>query len=175
MTTEWPIPCRMTVFLIWGLSVGHSLGHFNGERTSYYEQHIAGQFVFPGGDYSGFMNTVGSTVEYNGASGPIIASISPILKTYQNLEFTGPFSKYMSCVDILVQGNLLIKESPLLNNVYNKKITLKGNWVDEYLNGFVPGTGMVSFEGTGPLAQTVTPNGTEHFYNFSINNAAGVT
>ena len=156
-----------------GITVGHSLGHFNGGGRLIMSNTSAGQFVFPGGDYTDFMNTAGSTVEYNGATGPVISSISPILKTYQNVEFTGPISKYMSCVDILVKGNMLITGSQLLNNVYNRNIIIWKNWTDNFVNGFVPGTGLVSFEGTA--LQTITPNGTEHFYKLKISNAAGLT
>ena len=42
-----------------------------------------------------------------------------------------------------------------------------------YASGFVPGTGMVSFEGTSP--QTITTSNPENFYRLKINNPAGVT
>ncbi|MBN1789488.1 MAG: hypothetical protein JW830_03250, partial [Bacteroidales bacterium] len=156
-----------------GTTVGHSFGHVSGSGRIIMSNTTAGQFVFPGGDYADFMNTVGSTIEYNGSTGGVISSISPILKTYQNLEFTGPVSKYLSSMNILVKGNFLITGSQLLNDVYHKNITLFGNWNDEVINGFVPGKGLVSFEGTAP--QTITGPDPEHFYNFKINNPAGVT
>ena len=86
-----------------GTTVGHSFGHVSGSGRIIMSNTTAGQFVFPGGDYADFMNTVGSTIEYNGSTGGVISSISPILKTYQNLEFTGPVSKYLSSMNILVK------------------------------------------------------------------------
>ncbi len=132
-----------------------------------------GQFVFPGGDFTDFMNTTGSTIEYNGASG-VLSNISPIIRTYQNLEFTGPISKTMSSMNILVKGSLLISESQLINSVYNKNITVWGNWTDNVASGFVPGTGMVSLEGTS-LQTISTTSGPEHFSRLRINNPAGAT
>ena len=68
-------------------------------------------------------------------------------------------------MNILVKGNMLITGSQLLNNVYNKNITITGNWTDNCANGFVPGTGQVSFEGT-VMHKPSHPIGPEHFYNF---------
>ncbi|HLO60057.1 MAG TPA: gliding motility-associated C-terminal domain-containing protein [Bacteroidales bacterium] len=154
-------------------TTGHNFGHVSGSGRIIMSNTDAGQFVFPGGEYVSFMNTTGSTIEYNG-SNPIspLASISPIIKEYQNLEFTGIYSKYMSSMNIVVNGNMLITQSQLLNNVYNKNITIKGNWTDNWLNGFVPGTGLVSFSGT--TQQQITANGTESYYNLQINNSANL-
>jgi gliding motility-associated-like protein len=154
-------------------TVGHSFGHVSGDGRIIMSNTTAGQFVFPGGDYSGFMNTTGSTIEYYGATGPLASSISPTVKIYQNLEFTGPINKNMSCVDILVMGNLLITESQLINTSYNREITLWGDWTNEVTNGFVPGRGTVTFNGAS--LQTIHSPDQEHFYNFRINNSAGVT
>jgi gliding motility-associated-like protein len=79
----------------------------------------------------------------------------------------------MSSVNLLVKGNLLITGSQLINSTYNKNITLWGTWTDNVANGFAPGKGTVSFEGTS-MQTIVTPN-PEHFFNFRINNPAGVT
>jgi gliding motility-associated-like protein len=154
-------------------TTGHNFGHVSGSGRIIMSNTDAGQFVFPGGEYVAFMNTTGSTIEYNG-SNPIspLASISPIIKDYQNLEFTGIYSKYMSSMNIVVNGNMLITQSQLLNNVYNKTITIKGNWTDTWPNGFVPGTGLVSFSGT--TQQQITSNGPESFYNLKINNPANL-
>ncbi len=152
--------------------IGHNFGHVSGAGRIIMSNTDAGQFVFPGGDYTGFMNTEGSTIEYNGASG-VLSNISPIIRTYQNLEFTGPVSKTMSSMNILVKGNLLISGSQLINSVYNKNITLWGNWTDLVSSGFIPGTGMVSLEGN--TLQTINSAGPELFSKLKINNPAGAT
>ncbi len=153
-------------------TVGHNLGHVSGAGRVIMSNTGAGQFVFPGGDFTDFMNTTGSTIEYNGASG-VLSNISPIIRSYQNLEFTGPISKTMSSMNILVRGNLLISGSQLINSVYNRNITLWGNWTDQVASGFVPGTGMVSLEGTS--LQTINTPNPEHFYKLKINNPAGAS
>ena len=152
--------------------VGLNFGHVSGAGRIIMSNTGFGQFVFPGGDFTDFMNTTGSTIEYNGASG-VLSNISPIIRTYQNLEFSGPASKTMSSMNILVKGNLLITGSQLINSVYNKNITVWGNWTDNVASGFVPGTGMVSLEGTS--LQTINTPNPEHFYRLKINNPGGAT
>ncbi|MBN2275401.1 MAG: hypothetical protein JXK95_13790, partial [Bacteroidales bacterium] len=154
-------------------TTGHNLGHVSGDGRIIISNTTAGQFVFPGGDFSEFMNTTNSTVEYNGSNGILSSSISSTYKTYQNLEFTGPISKNLSNVDLLIKGHLLITGSQVNNAIYNRNITLWGDWEDNIANGYAPGKGMVSFEGSA-LQTLITPN-PEYFYNFRINNAAGVT
>ena len=151
---------------------GHSFGHFNGQGRVIIWDSPAGQYVFPGGDFTGFMNTTGSTVEYYGGTGTLISSISSTIRTYQNLEFKGPFSKYMAAVNITVRGNFLIADSKLDNSVYNKNISISGNWVDNVTNGYNPGNGLVSFEGT--MAQNITTTDPEHFYNLRISNSSNL-
>jgi gliding motility-associated-like protein len=154
-------------------TIGHSLGHVSGNGRIIVNNTPMGQFVFPGGDFTDFMNTTGSTVEYNGSVGSHLSVISSTYYIYQNLEFTGPISKSLSNVNLLIKGNLLITGSEVNNTLYNKNITLLGNWTDNVSNGFVPGTGMVSFMGTA--LQTINTLNPEHFYHFKINNPAGVT
>ncbi|MBN1416427.1 MAG: hypothetical protein JW973_15090, partial [Bacteroidales bacterium] len=156
-----------------GYSVGHSLGHVRGDGRIIVINTLAGQFVFPGGDFSEFMDTPGSTVEYNGSNGTIISSISSTYKKYQNLEFTGPINKILANVNLLIKGNLLITESQVDNSVYYKNITLWGDWTDNVTHGFIPGKSTVSFEGS--TLQTVNTPDPEHFYRMKIYNAAGVT
>ncbi|MDP4227866.1 MAG: hypothetical protein Q8910_16000, partial [Bacteroidota bacterium] len=153
-------------------TTGHNFGHVSGAGRIIMSNTPAYQFVFPGGNYDDFMNTAGSTIEYYGI-GTNIPCISPIIKSYQNLEFTGPASKNLSNVNILVRGNLKISESQVINSLYDKNITLWGNWSDNVTNGFVPGYGTVYF--TGSALQTINSTNPEHFYNFSVNNAAGLT
>ncbi len=154
-------------------TTGHSLGHVSGNGRIIVNNTSMGQFVFPGGDFNEFMNTTGSTVEYNGSVDSCLSVISSTYYIYQNLEFTGSISKSLSNVNLLVRGNLLITGSQVNNTLYNKNITLLGNWTDNEPNGFVPGTGMVSCMGTS--LQTINTPNPEHFYHLKINNPAGVT
>jgi len=145
---------------------GHSLGHVSGSGRIIMANTPYAAFVFPGGEFSAFMNTPQSTVEYQGAG------ILPVIKIYQNVEFTGSGAKEMPDVPVLVQGNLLIKSGTLDNSTYHQDITLLGNWTDQTTSGFLPGTGLVSFEGTA--IQSVTIAGTGQFYDAAVNNAAGI-
>ncbi len=145
---------------------GHNLGVVSGNGRIIIQNSTAGQFVFPGGVYTSFMNTEGSTIEYNGITESSGADISPTIKTYQNLEFTGSEVKYLSNVNIKVQGNLLITGSEVDNSTYDKNITVWGNWTDEYENGYIAGNGTVTFADT--LASVITTTDSEEFYNLAI-------
>ncbi len=153
-------------------TTGHNFGHVSGNGRIIIGNTGSNQFVFPGGIFNDFMNTTGSTIEYYG-TGVSGSSISPIIKTYQNVEFTGPNSKSMANMNLLIKGNIIIRSSQLINSSYNKNIIVWGNWDDNFTNGFVPGTGLVSFEGTSQ--QTISTPSPENFYNFRINNANGIT
>lgn len=145
-----------------GTKLNHNLGVITGAGTIHIDATGAGSFVFPGGDPSGFMNTTGSTVHYSGA-GTMPASIT----TYQNLTFSVNGYKTIPAVDILVKGNLSILGGNLNNSDNNRTITLQGDWTDNVVSGFIPGTGKVSF--TGGNNQTITATGGENFYNFEVN------
>lgn len=145
---------------------GHSLGHVSGSGRIIMANTPYAAFVFPGGEFSAFMNTPQSTVEYQGAG------ILPVIKIYQNIEFTGAGAKEIPDVSVLVQGNLLIKSGTLDNTSFNQEITLLGNWTDQTTSGFLPGTGIVRFEGTA--GQLATMAGTGQFYDVSVNNSAGI-
>ncbi len=145
---------------------GHSLGHVSGSGRIIMANTPYAAFVFPGGEFSAFMNTPQSTVEYQGAG------ILPVIKIYQNIEFTGAGAKEIPDVSVLVQGDLLIKSGTLDNTSFNQEITLLGNWTDQTTSGFLPGTGIVRFEGTA--GQLATMAGTGQFYDVSVNNSAGI-
>lgn len=145
---------------------GHSLGHVSGSGRIIMANTPYAAFVFPGGEFSAFMNTPQSTVEYQGAG------ILPVIRVYQNVEFTGAGTKEIPDISILAQGNLLIKSGILDNTTFNQGITLLGSWTDQTTSGFLPGTGLVAFEGSA--SQSVTLAGTGQFYNASVNNTAGI-
>ena len=140
----------------------------------------AGMYIFPGANYDSFMASPGTTVELYGTTNASLP-LKPgnIYKPYQNLILTGSGIKYMSAEDLKILGNLTINNLAALNNIlYNKHLYILGNWTD--LNatsaGFVPGNGMVSFEGSS--AQTLAINNagiTENYYDFQINNSSGLT
>lgn len=151
-----------------GTTSGHNLGVVLGGGRVIIHNSSSDQFVFPGGIFNSFMNTTGSTVEYYGGLATSPASISPTIKIYQNLEFTGPKPKYLASVDLLIKGNLLITGSQVDNSYYNRKLTLYGNWTDQVTGGgFVPGTGSVTFGGS--TASQITSDVTSTFYNLVIN------
>ncbi|MDP4208648.1 MAG: autotransporter-associated beta strand repeat-containing protein [Bacteroidota bacterium] len=140
-----------------------------------------GMFLFPGGNYDRYMASPGTTVElYDVGSQNATMPLKPgnIYKPYQNLDLTGNGIKYMSAENLKILGNLTINDGAKLNNtLFNKTLYILGNWTDKNAapGGFVPGTGLTSFEGS--LAQTlrVTNAVTENYYDFRVNNAAGLT
>jgi hypothetical protein len=97
---------------------------------------------------------------------------------YQNVIFTGSGIKKISARNIKVLGNLTIHNGSKLDNTVNKKdIILLGKWIDENTAtaGFIP-EGNVRFEGTSAQTIVMANNSMkETFYNFTINNASGVT
>ena len=164
-----------------GTTTFHSLGHVKGSGTLIMTASAAGMFVFPGGEYNEFMNTAGSTVELNNPSVILPASIpfnpGNYYKPYQNLTLSGPGVKQMSSDNMRARGNLTIAAGSLNNSVYNKNISLYGNWIDNNTvsSGFTPGTGKVIFEGTAAQSMIIPDNITETFYDLKIDNSTGLT
>ena len=164
-----------------GNTVFHNLGHVSGNGTIKLSSTPDGMFTFPGGNFDVFMITSGSTIEFfgnNNATLPLKPGND--YKPYQNVIFSGTGIKYISAEDLKILGNLVISPGTTLNNtLFNRKITILGNWTDNNTSangGFVAGTGNLSFNGTAPQILTIA-NGatTEQFYNFTINNSAGLT
>jgi len=148
-------------------TVSHYLGHVKGVGTLKIGSTSAGAFIFPGGNFDEFMATNSSTVEYSG-SGSL-----PTIKNYQNITFSGVGSiKTMSCIDLLVRGNLNISAGFVDNTRYSKTIKLQGNWINNVTDGFIPGFGIVSFEGS--KAQTINYSGTgnQKLYRLQINKSS---
>jgi hypothetical protein len=151
-----------------GTKIGHNMGYITGAGTISISATGGGSFVFPGGDPSGFMNTTGSTVNFDGAG-----TIPSNIYTYQNILFTGNGDKTIPATDFTVLGNLTISNGNLRNNINNRNITIHGNWASTVNGGFIPGTGTVIFAGGNE--QTITATGGENFYNFTLNKTAGTT
>lgn len=156
--------------LSFGSTTEHNLGHVSGSGTMAFTATGGGSFVFPGGDYSDFMNTTGSTVEYSGA-GTLPSGIT----TYQNVTFLGNNTKKIPAIDILIRGNLRIESGALSNADFNRTLRIEGDWYNAVASGFVPGTGLVVFAGGNEQQLTSLGAGGEQFYNLQIFKTAGST
>lgn len=156
--------------LSFGSTTEHNLGHVSGSGTMAFTATGGGSFVFPGGDYSDFMNTTGSTVEYSGA-GTLPSGIT----TYQNVTFLGNNTKKIPAIDILIRGNLRIESGALSNADFNRTLRIEGDWYNAVASGFVPGTGLVVFAGGNEQQLTSLGAGGEQFYNLQINKTVGST
>jgi len=159
-----------------GMTTFHDLGHVAGGGRLTLEATTDGMFVLPGGEYDEFMANTASTIEFTGSnSGTLPLKPGNIYKPFNNVEFTGSGIKYMSAENMKAVGNLSIANGTVLNNtLYNKNLYLLGNWTDlnTTTDGFVPGTGMVSFIGT--TAQLFNVSRAENFYNVTINNTNAI-
>lgn len=155
-----------TAVLALGSTREHNFGHVSGSGTIKISATASGSFIFPGGFYDDFMNTSGSTIEYDG-TGTLPSSIT----TYQNVAYSGVGSvKYISAINYTVLGNLEIRQGELNNTLYNRNITVNGNWINNVASGFKCGTGLVTFSG---LNSQITATGSENFFNLRINRAGG--
>ena len=125
---------------------------------------------YSGGDYSDFMNTTGSTVEYSGA-GTLPSGIT----TYQNVTFLGNNTIKIPAIDILIKGNLRIESGALSNADFNRTLRIEGDWYNAVTGGFVPGAGLVVFTGGNEQKLTSLGAGGEQFYNLQIFKTAGST
>lgn len=131
----------------------------------------------------GFPNAAPNTVEYNGLiaqtikqpSSPSVAG--SIFGAYHHLIISNSNIKTLEG-DISVVGNLTINDDAQLDvSITSYSIDLKGNWINNGTNTdpFIEQTGRVSFSGN--TLQTITTSVLleESFYQFQINNTAGVT
>jgi len=180
--TAYSVEIRGTLDV--GTTLYHNLGFIKGGGTIRLTSTTPGTygvFVFPGGDYTDFMNNSSSTIDFNNNSA--IAAFLPLkpgndYKPYQNVVFSGSGIKYISAENIKVLGNLTIQGGTLDNTRFNRTVTILGNWTDNTTStagGFVPGTGLTQFLGSN-VQNIIISNSTttEQFYNFRINNPLGV-
>jgi fibronectin-binding autotransporter adhesin len=138
-----------------------------------------GMFLFPGGNYDRFMASPGTTIEFYGNTNATLP-LKPgnIYKPYQNVDLTDAGIKYMSAENLKIIGNLTINNGAKLNNtLFNKSLYILGNWTDKNTvsGGFVPGTGLTSFEGSSAQTLTMTNAVTENYYDLKVNNLLGLT
>jgi hypothetical protein len=167
-----------------GVTSFHNLGYImdtlhTGTGKMMLKNTSAGMYIFPGGNYDAFMASPGTTVELYGTTNSSLP-LKPgnIYKPYQNLVLTGSGIKYMSAENLKILGNLTFNNGARLNNTsYNTNLYILGNWNDlnAASSGFVPGTGLTSFEGNSAQNIALSNVITENFYDLSMNNAAGLT
>ncbi len=155
----------------------HNFISMNGSGWLRFDPNISGAFVFPGGDFTPFMNTSGSTVEYSSTGG---VTISPVISIYQNLYLSGGGIKSLANVDLLIQGNLTLASTcgQFTNAGYNKNIIIYKDWLNNTTTPYIPGSGTVTFSGS--TSQTIAGTGTisapgESFNNVIVNNSAGLS
>jgi hypothetical protein len=141
----------------------------------------AGMFVFPGGSYNAFFANPACTIEYYGNTNCTMP-LTPgnINMPYQNVILSGTGLKYISSVNMQINGNLTISPNSVLDNtLYNKDLITLGNWIDQNTStgGFNAGTGAVRFNGTTAQSISMANNSMkETFYNLAIDNtSAGLT
>jgi len=167
-----------------GVTSFHNLGYIidtlhAGTGKMILQSTSSGMFLFPGANYDEFMASPGTSVELYGTTNASLP-LKPgnVYKPYQNLILTGSGIKYMSAENFKILGNLIINNTAKLNNtLFNKNLYILGNWTDLNASspGFVPGNGLVSFEGNSAQNIIITNPVTGNFYDLSINNAAGIT
>ena len=160
-----------------GTTTDHSLGHISGPGTLKLTSTSDGMFVLPGGEYNTFMANTASTIQFAGNNTATLP-LKPgnIYKPYQNVLFTGTGMKEVSAENIKVNGNLTISSGTVLSDaLFNMNVYVLGNWVDQNttINGFIPGTGMTTMEGS--TLQQMNVGKTENFWDLTINNASNVT
>jgi len=150
-------------------STGHNFGIVSGAGKFYLTPTAASQFVFPGGNFTSFMNTTNALVEFNGAG------LLPTNKVYQDVLFSGAGNKNLANVDYTVKGNLTIAAGVLNNTTYNRTISVAKDWEDNVANGFSAGTGTVIFNGSALQTINNTATTFERFHDIKIQSTSEVT
>jgi hypothetical protein len=122
---------------------------------------IAGTFT----NNAGSSHTVtGTTINFNGSGAQSIPSFN-----YENLQTNTGGTKTLAG-SMNIGGDVSIGNGTVLASG-NNNVGILGNWTEAGTGAFSPGTGTVSFYGTG--AQTVTSAAQGQFYDLSISKASG--
>ena len=132
-------------------------------------------FMFPGGDFSEFLNNESSTIEFGGDEyATLPASPGNSSRPLQNVVLSGNAPKYLpSGTAEVINGNLTIKDNATLDNSKNKTpIQIKGDWIDEITDrsGFNPSTSTVTFNGDSRQDIKISNNATT-FYQLVVDNS----
>lgn len=144
--------------LVLNNTIGQNFGTVTGTGTITQTPTGANQYIFPGGDYTGFTAAAGGTFEFAGATNGTLSTQT----TYNNILISGSGVKTLPNANISLNGNMTISGGQV-TNPSNKDILLAGDWTNSVgIGGFNAGTGLVNLNGT---SQTIS-GGTD-FYRLS--------
>jgi hypothetical protein len=150
-----------------GTSYGHNLGTVQGTGKI-----LMLQPNLPAGDFSSFLSCEGGTLEYGGTDDYTI--VADRIDTVRNLVFSGTGTRRLPDKDLVICNRLEIN-GPLLDNYFNRKLTIQGSF-DLVAGTFSSGTGAgatVVFSGTG-IQQLSGFSGISSLNNLEMNNSAGL-
>jgi hypothetical protein len=149
---------------------GHRLGNTSGTGTLYLERGD-----MPAGDYVDFLSSAGGTIEYGGTTDYDILSSMPEVN---NIIVSGSGERRLPNIEVQLLGNLTI-DGPDLINEQAEKLNIKkdlnfnsGTYVSKSTSDCtisMNGSSQQNINGLGSFT------GTNSFYNFEIDNEAGVT
>jgi hypothetical protein len=116
-------------------------------------------------------SALGNTVEYTGTSTQNIKT--PSSSTYCNLTCSGSNTK-TTLANLTLNGTLTISETAVLN-VMNQDLNVAGDWTvtSTAADSYLQGTGIVTFNGSGPQSVTQTNDGVEVLSTLIINKSSG--
>ena len=121
---------------------GHNFGTVSG-NGSIRLSNVGANFIFPGGNYSTFVDAGGGTFDYNAN----VTAQLPLQTTYCGLRFSGTGTKNLPNTDLLVNGDYTISQG-VVNNGFNRNTTLLGNWANSTgTSGYASGTGLFTLSG----------------------------
>ena len=165
----------VTSVLNLGTTSGNDFGRVYGAGKMKMDATSSHDFMFPAGDFSEFLNTSTSIIEFGGDNyGTLPTSPGSPSHPLQNVILSGTGIKYLpSGTAEQINGSLTIENSTTLNNSKNNlNIIIKGDWIDENSTstGFVPSTSSVTFAGETTQNIKLSNNATT-FYNLVINNS----
>ncbi|MFN5319739.1 MAG: beta strand repeat-containing protein [Bacteroidia bacterium] len=152
-----------------GNTFGHNFGTVTGTGTVVVTPNASNQFIFPGGNFTAFTSTGGGTFEFSSTA---LANL-PTQATYNNLRFSGAGTKRLANTNLQVNGNITIAAGVLSNSLFNKNITLFGDWTNNVgSTGFVAGSGTSNITLAG-VNQNIA--GATNFYHLCVNSTGAAT
>ncbi|MFN5371638.1 MAG: T9SS type A sorting domain-containing protein [Bacteroidia bacterium] len=148
---------------------GHNFGTVTGTGTVVVTPNASNQFVFPGGNFAAFTAAGGGTFEFNSS----VTAQLPTQATYNSIRFSGVGTKRLPNANLQVNGNITIAAGVVSNSLFNKNITLFGDWTNNVgTSGFVAGSGTSNVTLAG-VNQTIT--GATNFYHLRVNSGGVAT
>ena len=154
-----------------GATFGHRLGIVEGTGTLQLERGN-----LPAGVYDDFFGPAGGTIEFAGNTGYDVLSE---ITTVRNLRFSGTGDRRLPNVDFRVFGDMVIDGDNATLNVINEHdriVRIEGDLLFN-AGSFDAGIGssMVSMEGAQPQIVSGDFTGSNGFWDFRVDNSAGVT